>query len=242
MQVFKSKDKFLQFTLKLESSEKFSLKQGITTTNENTLEALKRFSMLERQSSKTFYLWGEKGSGKTFWLRSWHEEKEGDSVYIDSRVDGQFVPKKNNWFLYVDNIENADKRIKSRLFEELINQHITNNRFVFASRINLKNLKNLNFREDFISRLKQGLVYRLDELPDEEKKNALRVHIHNLGWIKSSSSSAYDSLIDYMLTHLPRELGTLRLALDKLNEVAVKQKRIISLRSIKHVLEEYDIY
>ena len=48
--------------------------------------------------------------------------------------------------------------------------------------------------------------------------------MHNLGWIKCSSSSAYDSLIDYMLTHLPRELGTLRLALDKLNEVAVKQK------------------
>ena len=52
------------------------------------------------------------------------------------------------------------------------------------------------------------------------------------------SSSAYDSLIDYMLTHLPRELGTLRLALDKLNETAVKQKKTISLRSIKHFLEK----
>ena len=99
-----------------------------------------------------------------------------------------------------------------------------------------------NFRDDFISRLKQGLVYHLAELPDEEKKNALRVHIHNLGWIKCSSSSAYDSLIDYMLTHLPRELGSLRLALDKLNEVAVKQKKTINLRSIKHFLEEDEIY
>ena len=94
MQLFKSKDKFLQFTLNLESSKKFSLKQGITTTNENTLEALKRFSMLERQSFKTFYLWGEKGSGKTFWLRSWQMEKEKSSIYFDSQVESQFVPKK----------------------------------------------------------------------------------------------------------------------------------------------------
>ena len=139
-------------------------------------------------------------------------EKEG-AVYIDSELKKQSVPKKNNWFLYVDNIENANEDIKSRLFEELINQHITNNKFVFASRVDLINLKTFNFREDFISRLKQGLVYHLAELPDEDKKNALRVHIHNLGWIKCSSSSAYDRLIDYMLTHLPRELGTLRLAL-----------------------------
>ena len=76
MQLFKSKDELLQFTLNLESSKKFSLEQGITATNENTLEALKRFSSLERQSSKTFYLWGKKGSGKTFWLRSWQVEKK----------------------------------------------------------------------------------------------------------------------------------------------------------------------
>ena len=85
-------------------------------------------------------------------------------------------------------------------------------------------------------------MYHLAELPDEEKKNALRVHIYNLGWIKCSSSSAYDSLIDYMLTYLPRELGTLRLALDKLNEVAVKQKKTINLRSIKHFLEDDETY
>ena len=144
--------------------------------------------------------------------------------------------------MYVDNIENADERIKSRLFEELVTQHITNNRLVFASRVDLINLRTFNFREDFISRLKQGLVYHLAELPDEEKKNALRVHIYNLGWIKCLSSSAYDSLIDYMLTHLPRELGTLRLALDKLNEVAVKKKKTIYLRSIKNFLEYYEKY
>ena len=96
------------------------------------------------------------------------------------------------------------------MFEELINQHITNNRFVFASKVGLRILRLLILEEDFISRLKQGLVYHLAELPDEEEK-CPQVHIHNLGWIKCSSSSAYDSLIDYMLTHLPRELGTLRL-------------------------------
>ena len=94
MQLFKSKDKFLQFTLNLESSKKFSLKQGITTTNENTLEALKRFSMLERQSFKTFYLWGEKGSGKTFWLRSWQMEKESALFILIVKLKANCPKKK----------------------------------------------------------------------------------------------------------------------------------------------------
>ena len=59
-------------------------------------------------------------------------EKQRGSVYIDSQVESQVRPKKNNWFLYIDNIENADERIKSRLFEELINQHITNNKLRFC--------------------------------------------------------------------------------------------------------------
>ena len=92
-----------------------------------------------------------------------------------------------------------------------------------------------------MSRLKQGLVYQLTELPDDEKKKALRVHIHNLGWIRSASDRAYDHLINYMLTHLPRELGTLRLILDKLNEIAVKQKKNVNLRLIKECLEEHEI-
>ena len=82
MQLFKSKDKFLQFTLNLESSKKFSLKQGITTTNENTLEALKRFSMLERQSFKTFYLWGEKGSGKNILASIMANGKREEALFI----------------------------------------------------------------------------------------------------------------------------------------------------------------
>ncbi len=242
MQLFKSKDKLLQFTLNLDTSKKFSLKQGITKTNENTLEALKRFNMLKKQSSKTFYLWGRKGSGKTFWLRSWQASNDTNSKYIDIEKYKYSLPKKNNYFFYLDNIEAADEKLKNRLFEELIGQHMTNNRFVFTSKVSITDLQDFCFREDLVSRLKQGLVYKLEELPDEEKKNALRVHIHNLGWIECASSSAYDSLINYMLTHLPRELGTLRLILDKLNEVAVKQKKTINLRSIKEFLEENGTY
>ena len=101
MQLFKSKDELLQFTLNLESSRKFSLEQGITTTNENTLEALKRFSSPERQSSKTFYLWGKKGSGKTFWLRSWQVENQKQSMYIDTEVYKKAIPEKNHYFFLV---------------------------------------------------------------------------------------------------------------------------------------------
>ena len=63
--------------------------------------------------------------------------KEKDSIILIVKKKTN-SSQKNNWFLYVDNIENADERIKSQLFEELINQHITNNRFVFASKVGFK--------------------------------------------------------------------------------------------------------
>ena len=242
MHLFKSKDRLFQLTLNLDPSSKFSIDQGITKTNENTLEALRRFNMLEKHTYKTFYLWGRKGSGKTFWLRSWDVQNKKCSSYIDTTKFFKAVPKKNNCFFYIDNIEHAVEETRNSLFEELICQHLTKNKFVLASKFNLHDLKNFNFRDDLISRLKQGLVYHLEELPDEEKKNALRVHIFNLGWTSHSSSSAYDNLINYMLTHLPRELGALRLILDKINEDAVKQKKSVSLQLIKEFIEENGTY
>ncbi len=172
MKLFKSKDRLLQFTLNLDSSNKFLLEQGITKTNENTLDALKRFNLVKNQTSKTFYLWGKKGSGKTFWLRSWNIKNLKNSIYVDIKSNYSDIPKKTNYFFYFDNIESADKKTRTCLFEALITQHITKNRFIFASTSNLQNLTNHHFREDFVSRLKQGLVYQLTELPDDEKKKA----------------------------------------------------------------------
>ena len=66
MQLFKSKDKFLQFTLNLESSKKFSLKQGITTTNENTLEALKDLVCQKGNHPRPFIFGERKDQEKHF--------------------------------------------------------------------------------------------------------------------------------------------------------------------------------
>jgi DnaA family protein len=74
-------------------------------------------------------------------------------------------------------------------------------------------------REDLRSRLGWGLVYQLHPLADAEKAEALRVHAAARGL------AVGDEVIDYLLTHLPRDMRTLAAALDALDGFALAHKR-----------------
>lgn len=236
MKLFKLKDPALQISLNFEEAEKIAVDQGITKCNEITLEAFKKFNQLERKNTKTFYIWGSKGAGKTFWLKAWASENKERGFYFDLKKENPEIPKSLNTFFYCDNLEYTSERTKIKIFEELITQHETGNLFVFSSCLKVEELGGYKFREDFISRIKQGLVYKLIELPDEEKIIALRLYMCNLGWIRNSKTKTYDFLLTYMLTRFPRELGTLKLVIDTLNEYAIQKKRSVSLKMIKEVV------
>lgn len=236
MKLFKLKDPALQISLDFEEAEKIALDQGIIKHNEITLEAFKRFNQLERKNTKSFYMWGSKGSGKTFWLKAWATKNKKSGFYFDLKKQEFEIPQTLNSFFYCDNLEYTSEKTKIKIFEELITQHETGNLFVFSSCLKVEELTKYKFRDDFLSRIKQGLVYKLVELPDEEKMVALRLYMYNLGWIRNSKTKTYDFLLAYMLTRFPRELGTLKLIIDTLNEYAIQKKRSVSLKMIKEVV------
>jgi predicted ATPase len=66
-------ENLLQIPLKLESLPEPNLKEGITNSNEVSLNALEHFITSKNKTCKSFFLWGQKGSGKTYWLKAWQK-------------------------------------------------------------------------------------------------------------------------------------------------------------------------
>ncbi len=227
----------LQIPLKLETLPKPSLKDGIINSNENSLNALENYITSKKKTCKSFFLWGEKGSGKSFWLKAWENEfDESNSQYLNLKNPHNFETEKKNMVFFIDNLENANEKSKNKIFEELNRNHISKNTFIFTSFYNVDLLNQFDFSKDFISRLKQGFVYKLSKLSDLKKKEVLRSYIFKLKWISKKNDGKYDFLIEYMLNRLPRELGLLKVLLDNLNDFAIINKKPISISLIRKIL------
>ncbi len=88
----------------------------------------------------------------------------------------------------------------------------------------------LPLREDLRTRLAWGLVYQLQPLSDAEKAAALRAHAAARGLAVGAEA------IDYLLTHLPRDMRTLAAALDALDGFALAQKRSLTVPLVRQWL------
>lgn len=84
---------------------------------------------------------------------------------------------------------------------------------------------------DLVSRLSWGIVYQLKPLSDAEKLMVLIARAHERGIVLS------EEVGKYMLTHCPRNMGTLFAALDVLDKASLAAKRRLTIPFVKEVLE-----
>lgn len=84
---------------------------------------------------------------------------------------------------------------------------------------------------DLISRLSWGIVYQLQPLSDTEKLFVLIARAKQRGIVLS------EEVGKYMLTHCPRNMGTLFAALDALDKASLAAKRRLTVPFVKEVLE-----
>lgn len=84
---------------------------------------------------------------------------------------------------------------------------------------------------DLVSRLSWGMVYQLHALTDLEKLAVLITRAHDRGIVLS------EEVGKYMLTHCPRNMGTLFAALDVLDKASLAAKRRLTVPFVKEVLE-----
>ncbi len=173
------------------------------------IEALARIRALAagRPHEAIVYLWGEPGSGRTHLLRA--------------------AAHANPELFIADDVETLDAAAQQALFVA-INAARDGQAAVLAA--GAAPPAQLPLREDLRTRLAWGLVYQLKPLTDAEKALYLRAEAERRGLRLG------DEVVWYLLSHLPRDLGSLHRVLEVLDRYSLASQRAVTLPLVREAL------
>ena len=157
------------------------------------------------------FLWGPGGSGKTHLLRAFSEA----------------AAAAKREAVAVDDVARLGEAEQVALFD-LCNRLRASKGALAAS--GEAPPARLALRPDLRSRLASGIVLQLHPLSDADKAAALSAHAAERGM------SLDRELIDYLLSHFDRDMGTQIAMLDALDRYSLQRKRAITLPLLKEAL------
>jgi DnaA family protein len=163
------------------------------------------------------YLWGQTGAGCSHLLQALGlEAAQGEVPAFDAR---QHV-------YIVDDVGLLSELQQQRLFV-LLNEIRSDRtaRFVGAGNAAPRHLA---LRDDVRTRLAWGLVYQVHALSDDEKACALSAHAASRGFALSAE------VVDYLMTHMPRDMRTLVAVVDALDTYALSVKKQLTVPLVRH--------
>jgi len=153
------------------------------------------------------YLWGEPGSGRSHLLHA--------------------AARANAGLAIADDVERLDADGQQALFVA-INAARDGHGAVLAAGAAAPAA--LPLREDLRTRLAWGLVYQLQPLSDAEKALHLRAEAERRG-LKLG-----DDVVGFLLTRFPRDLSSLRGALEVLDRYSLIKQRALTLPLVREAL------
>ena len=205
-----------------------SLLPGRNTAAVQHLQAL----VLQPVATPPVYLWGDAGTGKTRLLHALALQCQaaGDRVgWFDAATPLPWTLDEH-WRLVVldrcDALDATHQHAAFALFLEAGNHGV---QWAAAGRLPPVDLP---LRDDLRSRLGWGHVFALQPLPEAETRAALRREADRRGILLS------DEVMDYLLTHLQRDLGHLMALLDRLDGYALAEHRSVTVPLLRKMLAE----
>jgi DnaA family protein len=182
-------------------------------------------------SERSFYLWGEPGSGKSHLLqacvRAASEARRGAS-YARGSVP-RMASEEPAEVVAVDDAERLDAVAQIELFD-LYNRVRDSGGMLLVS--GTRAPLHLDLRDDLRTRLGWGLVYQVHGLNDEEKSRALAQHAQSRGF------ALPPEVTQYLLRHGRRDLPSLMAALDALDAHSLRLHRAPSVPLLKEILQQ----
>lgn len=157
----------------------------------------------ERDFPTILYLWGAPGTGKTHLLNA--------------------VPE----LLCFDDAQKLSAVAQEQLFDAYNQAKLDGVQLVVTGD---RAPRLLPLREDLRTRLGAGLVYELQPLSDEEKRQAL------LAAAQARSMPLNKEVLDYVLTHRSRDMRSLMALLNALDHYSLVNKRLVTLPLLKEIL------
>jgi DnaA family protein len=183
-------------------------------------EALARIEALARgdRQLRLVYLWGESGTGKSHLLRA----LGGLQLVPDSPASAfDAAPDESEPIVSVDDCERLDDGQQTALFH-LYNRVLARPHSALVCAGSAAPIA-LPLREDLRTRLGYGLVIRLLPLSDEHCRAALQQRM------RDSGIPCTPELIDHLLRHRSRDLGSLLGLLFALERYALERQRSLTL-------------
>jgi DnaA-homolog protein len=159
------------------------------------------------QQSGVIYFYGETGCGKTHLIKTM----------------AALMP-----CLSADDVQNLDDAKQIALFDAFNQARAQGMSIVITGNAAPLELK---LREDLRTRLGSGLTFQLHALSDMEKRDALRAHAQQRGL------RLPDEVLNYVLTHLRRDMPTQMAVLDAIDNYSLSAKRPVTLPLVREALQ-----
>lgn len=208
-----------------------SLENFVPGRNAAALDAVRQC-----QPGRAIYLWGSHGVGRSHLLLGACHDAGGryhpanapasqlHALATGERIDVRLVA--------VDDVQALDADGQAALFA-LYNRWresaSTGSAFALLVAGDRAPL-NMDVREDLRTRLGWDLVFRLEQLTDEERAQALQRHAAQRGLQLSSE------VVSWLLTHHDRDMSRLTALVDALDRYSLARHRAITLPLLKDLL------
>jgi DnaA family protein len=219
-----------QLLLDITPATQPTLDNFVAGRNLELLSAL-RHALAGSSSERSFYIWGETGSGKSHLLQACVRvalDAQHSVAYAQGNVP-RMASEGLAEIVAVDDVECLDEAAQIGLFD-LYNRLRDSGGMLLVS--GKQAPLHLQLRDDLRTRLGWGLVYQVHGLNDEEKAEALSQHAQTKGF------ALPPEVTQYLLRHGSRDLPSLMAVLDALDEHSLRLHRTPSVPLLKEVLHQ----
>ncbi len=227
---------YTQLTLDLQLKDSFTFDNFISGENHILVELLKDGSA---RAEKQLYLWGGHNSGKTHLLQAMcqyqaAEKRNVSYLPLEQMVDYSpdiFHGQETMDICCIDNVEQLQGRSdwQEALFD-LINRMRENHRRLILTASQPPAEVNLELK-DLVSRLQWGPIFRLVEMSDAEKCQALQQRAEARGFELAENVAAF------LLKNYNRDIADLFNMLEALDKAQLQQHRRLTIPFVKSVLD-----
>ncbi len=214
-----------QLTLEVSPVPEPTLDNFIVGQNAEAINTLRHLL-----SGQAVYLWGSNGCGKTHLLKAMAASQQGAYFNHKSQPFLASITFQNTPRLVaVDGIESLSEDQQAELFS-LYNEwklrKNTSDAFMLLVSGNVSPLA-MPIREDLRTRLGWELVYRLEQLSDEQRLTALQNRAREKGLQLSHE------VTHWIFTHYSRDIAALFNLLDALDTYSLSTRRPITVPLLK---------
>ncbi|MGB6242765.1 MAG: DnaA regulatory inactivator Hda [Castellaniella sp.] len=203
----------------------------IAGANQAAIDAVR-----DLKPGRALYLWGGPGSGRSHLLRAQAHAQSGH--YLDARTPAHWLQAlatdedRPLTLVAVDDVGDLNAAAQAALFA-LFNRWraaaSTKDAFALLTAGDRAPLT-MPLREDLRTRLGWDLVYRIEQLSDEDRTQALRDRAGQRGL------KLPDDVLHWILIHHDRDMGRLTALIDSLDQYSLARHRPVTLPLLKELL------